>query len=157
MLADYHANSMNMRFCLLLLVAAALSACPSPNISPMSRDKAAKASILRADQARLYVLRKSTFIAGGVMIPVVLNSQVVGQVAVGTYLMLELKPGHYILSSTLEGNNKEYEVDAAGGHSYFIEQKIGWLPGGAYYDPVSDSEGRSAVQKLKRVQEHFTQ
>ena len=87
-------------------------------------------------------------------IPVVLGTQIVAQLGGGTYLMADLKPGTYQFTSVGGAQNPPYTLKVEAGRIYFLRTDqlfgLGYL-GGAQYFSASDSEGRKAILKRKRV------
>jgi hypothetical protein len=104
----------------------------------------------------LYIYRNRTFIGAAVLYPAVVDSQIVAQIGVGTYAMLELKPGDYVVSSTSAGHSGEFELHLKPGEVCFLEEKAGPL-GGIYYERVENTVAFRNIQVLKRVKARFKQ
>jgi hypothetical protein len=77
----------------------------------------------------------------------------VGQPTVGTFLLLEVPPATYTLTSS-NINSQEVSFSVHSGEAVFFRQHPGF-GGGVKYDRVSTAEGLAEIQKLQRVTSHF--
>jgi hypothetical protein len=143
--------------CISICLVFAVAGCAESDLASPEADVAAKLRTSPTSQmARLYIYRNRTFIGGGVVYPALLDSQIVAQVAVGTYAMLELRPGDYVMSSVSVSHGNELELHLNPGEACFLEQKAGPL-GGIYYERVENGVGFRNIQVLKRVKARYKQ
>jgi Protein of unknown function (DUF2846) len=144
-----------MKTSLFLTLGLILVSCgsPNPNLAPPSADAVAKRPWPTTRFARIYIFRPKTFYGHALKVPTVCDTQLVGQLTVGTFMLLEVPPGSYTLTST-NLNSDEVTVRLGEGETAFFHQHMGFQPA-VKYDRVSTSEGLAAIQSLKRVNSRF--
>ena len=136
--------------CLLVF----LVGCAEPSLAPSDADTAAKRISVTPGKALIYVYRPSGFAGAAIKLPTFLDTQLVGQPTVGTFLLLEVPPATYTLTSS-NINSQEVSFSVHPGEAVFFRQHPGF-GGGVKYDRVSTAEGSAEIQKLQRVTSQFT-
>src|SRR5260370_21958023 len=123
---------------LFACVLIALSGCAEPSLAPSDADTTAKSLFTTPGKARIYVYRPSGFYGAGINLPTFLNTQLVGQPTVGTFLLLEVPPATYTLTSS-NINSQEVSFSVHSGEAVFFLQPPG-VCGGVKDDPISNAE-----------------
>ena len=131
--------------CLLAALALALACAKAPMASP-ERDAAAKTFAPVPGKAVLYIYRDEGFFGGGVKVPIVINSRVIGDTVGKSYFRLVLDPGDYELKCKAEKDVIQ-TIAVEAGKVYFFQQemKMGLLSNRCGLSTVSDDAGRAAV------------
>ncbi len=106
------------------------------------------------DKANLYVVRGGGLAARGVLFQVIMDGEILGAVAPGTYLLIEVEPGNHKVSVIAEENQESVEVEAETRRNYFVEvsPKAGLTSGHVSVAALDDTTGRDLVNKTKRAQ-----
>ena len=141
--------------CILFLLAA-LVGCSAitPNLAAPSEDAQAKAQRAGAHQSRLYIFRPAAFVAPGPgLLPVIVDTQIVAQIAYGNYAALDLAPGDHVVSTIVQTSVREYNLHLLPGETCYLEAKV--KSGVYYYERQPESTGRNAVEGLKLVKTRF--
>lgn len=117
-------------------------------------DQAAKEFVPPADQASIYITRKDQFTGGAVLFQVVVDSEMQGAIAPGTYHWISVKPGPHVVTATSMENQASLKVDAVAGQSYFFEvkPKVGWMAARVDIIQMPDPDGRAAVAENELAQ-----
>lgn len=95
--------------------------------------------------------------------PVVVDTQIAGHLGKGCYMVLDLQPGNYTISSVGGTHNPEFDLNVEAGRVYFLKQIQNWSwgstggGGGARYEQTPTEEGKKEVLKKKRVSAKFRQ
>ncbi len=139
---------------LLLAVCGALAACVSGvPLADANADAQAKLFSANPNVGRVYIFEAFAPISTH-NIPVVVGTQIVGQLSKGTFMALDLKPRSYLFTSVGGANNPPLNLDVRPDQIYFLRMKqlfgMGYL-GGAEYFPVGKTEGETEVASRKRV------
>jgi hypothetical protein len=116
-------------------------------------DDAAKMFTPNPSNALVYIYGKHAPIALH-NIAVVIDTQVVGHLGNGRYLLVELPPGEYVFTSVGGQRNPEFNLRVAAGEIRFLEQSQLWgfnELGGAGYTEVNRAKGKKVVLARKRV------
>ena len=112
-------------------------------------DQAAKTYVPPEGQANIYVTRKDQFTGSAVLFQVVVDGQMLGAIAPGTYHMMSVEPGRHVIAATSMENQTSQKIEAEAGHCYFFEvtPKTGWMAARVDVQPMSETEGRAAVSE----------
>lgn len=103
----------------------------------------------------LYLVRKKTLVASLVDIEVIVNGQHIGSINIGTYHLLELRPGNYVIAAYAnKADHKKNEIsqEIAEGKNHFIqiEPVAGFVPE-ASLEPIDTDIGKKMVIKGSRL------
>lgn len=128
------------------------SGCASVQMASDEQDAAAKSFAVKPDKANIYVFRNETF-GAAIKMPVALNGKLVGDTAAKTYLLLQVDPGQYTVTSKTE-NDSNVTVDAAAGRNYFLwqEVKMGLMAARSNLQAVDEATGRAGVAECKLIE-----
>lgn len=146
----------------MLSLAALLAGCATPPASlPTIADANAKSFAAKDTVGTVYIYDTIAPIATR-NFPVVVDTQIAGNLGKGCYMVLDLKPGSYAISSVGGAENPEFDLSIEASHIYFLKlcQRWAWgssVGGGATYEQASTDEGRKEVLKRKRVSAKFRQ
>lgn len=101
--------------------------------------------------ARIYVYRPSRLFGTAALIPIAVDSQIVGKVSSGTFLMLEVEPGRHRVSSPTLENESAVVLETTGDSVYVVKvwPKMGFVAAQAGMEPMSLSEGVTAVRDAR--------
>ncbi len=157
-------KSIGKNYSALILVAALfLAGCVSPPPPlPTIADVDAKSFEAENDVGRVYIYDNVAPINTR-NFPVVIDTQIAGHLGKGCYMVLDLKPGNYTISSVGGSHNPEFDLSIQAGAVYFLKQIQNWSwgnsggGGGARYELPSPEEGKKEVLKRKRVSAKFRQ
>ena len=147
---------------LMLSLAALLVSCATPPKSlPAIADEDAKSFSVKDNVGTVYIYDIIAPIATR-NFPVVVETQIAGNIGKGCYLVLDLKPGSYAFTSIGGAENPEFDLSIEAGHIYFLKLSQRWAwgsatGGGATYEQASADEGRKEVLKRNRVSSKFRQ
>ena len=100
----------------------------------------------------VYVVREKTFVGMAVDIGVEVNGQFIGNVNIGTYYLLQLRPGRYTISAysqQAKGHKDVEVVEVSEGEIYFIqvEPVAGFFGAKASAEAIDAEYGRELVIK----------
>ena len=153
------------RNCLALILTGMffLAGCvsPPPPLAAIA-DADAKSFVAKDDVGRVYVYDNVAPINTR-NFPVVIDTQIAGHLGKGCYMMVDLKPGNYTISSVGGSHNPEFDLSVQAGSIYFLKQCQNWSwgnsggGGGARYEKSSPEDGKKEVLKRKRVPAKFRQ
>jgi len=138
------------RFVAIAAAMLVLAGCAATvELAAPEEDLAAKSFAPTEGMANIYVTRKDQFTGSAVLLQLVIDHDVIGGIAPGTYHLVPVEPGHHTVSVTTAENQSIEEVDAEAGRSYFFEvkPKMGWFAARAEVEPLSEAEGRAAVSE----------
>ena len=133
-----------------LTLAVLLAGCAATvELAAPEEDLAAKRFVPDEGEANIYVTREDQFTGSAVLFQLVVDQHVVGGIAPGTYHLIPVEPGHHTVSVTTAENQSIEEIDVEAGRSYFFEVKpqMGWFAARAEVDPLSEEEGRAAINE----------
>ena len=106
-----------------------------------------------AEQVTIYRVKKFT---GSALKPsIYVDGRKVARIQNGRYFTLNLPPAHHVFSSTAKG--ADLQLGTKPGEKYYIEMVIlpGTWRGGGRLVPVSETDGKAAIQKLKPSDHQF--
>lgn len=128
------------------------SGCASVQMASDEQDNAAKSFAVKPGKANIYVYRNENF-GAAIKMPVALNGKLVGDTAAKTYLLLQVDPGSYTVTSKTE-NDSNITVDAAAGRNYFLwqEVKMGLMAARSNLQVVDDATGKAGVAECKLIE-----
>lgn len=142
-------------------LATLLAGCASPPPAlPTIADADAKSFAVKDMMGTLYIYDEMAPIPTR-NFPVVIDTQISGHLGKGCYMVLDLKPGNYTVSSVGGAQNPEFDLSVEAGRIYFLKQIQNWSwgstggGGGARYEQASTEEGKKEVLKRKRVSAKF--
>lgn len=103
--------------------------------------------------ARIYVYRPGGAFAGAAKLSVAIDSQVVGRTAAGTYMMVEVPPGHHRVSSPTGENESSVSLDTAADSTYFVKvwPKMGFFSAHSGMERMDATEARRAIATARMV------
>jgi len=137
-----------------LLVAALMSGCASVPKASKEKDAAAKTfAAPAAGQSGIYIYRDS-FVGQALKKNVYIDGKLIGESSNKVFFYSALPAGTHKLSTESEFSDNAIELKTEEGKNYFVEQyiKMGVFVGGAALKPVSETEGKKAVQKCSLAQ-----
>lgn len=105
------------------------------------------------EEVTIYRVKKFT---GSALKPsVYVDGRQVARLQNGRYFTMNLAPGHHVLSSTAKAADLEFDIKP--GEKHYIEMIIvsGTWRGGGRFVPVSENDGKAAIQKLKPSDHQF--
>ena len=116
------------------------------------QDNAAKSFAVKPGKANIYVYRNENF-GAAIKMPVALNGKLVGDTAAKTYLVVQVDPGSYTVTSKTE-NDSNVTVDAAAGRNYFLwqEVKMGLMAARSNLQLVDDATGKAGIAECKLIE-----
>ena len=120
---------------------------PTVPVATPEEDLEAKKFICPADKARIYVYRLPTSAGSAASMTIDIDMKRWGAINIENYLMLDVKPGFYIIR-VWDDTNKSINVEA--GKIYFIETMMHYS-GDLIVKQVSEGEGKENVRKSKLV------
>ena len=134
----------------LLLLGALLTGCTRIAVSEEAELTAEKFEPAPG-YGSVYIVREKTLAGMLVDIGVDVNGQFIGNVNIGTYYLLQLKPGRYTISAysqQAKGHKAVEVVEVSVGESYFIQvEPVGGFSPKASAEPIDADLGRELVIK----------
>lgn len=134
-----------MRYLGIMIGLLFLIGCASVPMAPRAMDQQAKQFEAPEGKALIYVTRQN-FFGHAYLFRLLLDGELIGQVAYKTYHVMEVAPGEHTLIAMTEGNQdrQQFEVDA--GELIFFDL----VPGGfstvtATIERLTDEEGKKIV------------
>jgi hypothetical protein len=126
----------------------------TPNLATPTEDAQAKAQRAGPHQSRIYIYRPAAFVAPGPgLLPVIVDTQIVAQIAYGNYTALDLEAGDHVVSTIVQTSVREYNLRLLPGETCYLEAKI---KGGVYYyERQPESTAKYAIEGLKLVKTRF--
>jgi len=81
------------------------------------------------------------------------DSQFVGKTGSGTFMMIELDPGHHRVSGLSSESDRGVDFEALADSTYFFKlwPKMGFMSAQSGIEPMDPVEGRRAVQESRMV------
>jgi len=145
-----------MKYLGLLLISIFLSGCMAASVPvmPDTYDAQAERFLTPKGKANIYVVREDAFAGSAIVFQVLVNGQVQGAIAPGTYFLFEVQPGvHTVASITQESADSE-TIQASAGSNYFVEIKpvMGWAAARSSVETIDDLRGRKLVMDGKRAE-----
>ena len=103
----------------------------------------------------VYLARKQTLFASLVDIEVIINGQHIGPINIGTYHLLELRPGNYVIAAyagKADHKKSDIALEVVEGENHFIqiEPVPGFVPT-ASLEHIDAENGKSLVIKGSRL------
>ena len=128
------------------------SGCASVQMASDEQDNAAKSFAVKPGKANIYVYRNENF-GAAIKMSVALNGKLVGDTAAKTYLVVQVDPGSYTVTSKTE-NDSNVTVDAAAGRNYFLwqEVKMGLMAARSNLQLVDDATGKAGIAECKLIE-----
>jgi uncharacterized protein DUF2846 len=143
-----------MRPAVSLVVLAFLSAgCGSvPSASP-ELSVSALTFTPEPGKSRIYVYRPSRFVGSAARLKVAVDSQFVGKTGDGTFMMIEVDPGHHLVHGLSSESDRGVEFEALPDSTYFFKlwPKMGFMSAQSGIEAMDPAEGRRAVQEARMV------
>ena len=138
-----------------LLLAGCTVPIPLPQkapLAPAEADAEGKRFAPPAGKANIYIARTS-IVGSRYRFGVLLDGKPAGQVALDTYLLLQVDAGQHRISVTTPENQYALPVDARDGQNYFYEavSRTGFAYANAELRPLADADGRKLVQETRRA------
>ena len=131
----------------LLLLGAV--ACATVELASPEEDQAAKKFISPDGQAVVYLTRKYRFEGSAVLYPIIVDGEVAGALAPGTYRVLNLDAGPHQIVAVFRSITASKAIEVEAGNTYFFEVKVltGWASHRMEINRLSEKEGRQAVNE----------
>jgi hypothetical protein len=143
-----------MRIVLPLAALAFLSsACGSVASAPPELAATALTFTPALGKSRIYVYRPSRFVGSAARLKVEVDSQFVGKTGSGTFMMIELDPGHHRVSGLSSESDRGVDFEALADSTYFFKlwPKMGFMSAQSGLEVKDPVEGRRAVQESRMV------
>ena len=99
----------------------AIVGCATVPLASPESDEAAQRFMPPEGKANLYVARSNSSYGGAVSFKVVVDEEVVGEIAPGTFFLVAIDPGKHSIAATSIQNSAKAIVDAEAGRNYFYE------------------------------------
>jgi len=129
-----------MRISAMFFVVLLFAACATMQRASDEADAEAKKFIPTKDKANIYIARGYAFVNGAVPIEVAIDGTIIGTITSGTYYLVTVEPGSYMVSVIAYGNEVSTRLsDAEGGINYFFE--------------VAASAGLANAGRIRRMRE----
>ncbi len=105
------------------------------------------------EQVTVYRVKK--FFGSALKPSIYADGRQIARMQEGRYFTVTLAPGHHVFSSTAKG--ADLEIDIKPGERVYIEMVIlsGTWRGGGRLVPVSENDGKAAIEKLKPSDHEF--
>jgi hypothetical protein len=143
-----------MRLALPIVALALLgSGCGSVASAPPELAATALTFTPAPGKSRIYVYRPSRFVGSAARLKVEVDSQFVGKTGSGTFMMIELDPGHHRVSGLSSESDRGVDFEALADSTYFFKlwPKMGFMSAQSGIEPMDPVEGRRAVQESRMV------
>ena len=143
-----------MRPAVPFLVLALLSAgCGSVPSAPPELSATALTFTPAAGKSRIYVYRPSRFVGSAARLKVAVDSQFVGKTGNGTFMMIELDPGHHRVHGLSSESDQGVDFEALPDSTYFFKlwPKMGIMSAQSGIEVIDPVEGRREVQMSRMV------
>jgi len=153
----FNAPSLKNR-CLLLLALCLLAlttGCATVAMMPAEDDTRAKTFAVNSGKANIYLYRNETF-GAAIKMPVSVNGKMAGQTASKTYLLWEVDPCVYDISSITE-KTSTIKLIVESGKNYFVwqEVKMGLFAARSELKQVDEATGKQGVAECARAESGF--
>lgn len=134
----------------VVLIASQAGCAATVSLAPTADDQQAKTFQISEQHANVYVFRRSQFEGSAILLQIFVDGSVVGAVAPGTYLYLQLEPGEHTVASITQENQSVIRLLASGGKNYFVEAAPAWgfASARAELTEVSEDEDRDEIESL---------
>lgn len=119
-----------------------------------SAGTAAKQFQTTASLANVYFVRQSNGFGDTLEEQISVDGQSVGAVAPNTFILLNVPPGHHVITVAGPTNSEQALLDALAGNNYSYAVSIKWAGPMIRHRPIeamSDADGRAAVASTKLV------
>lgn len=106
-----------------------------------------------AGKANLYIIRREAYLGCAFNIGISLDSQQIGSLQTGSFLLKTISPGNHILSSFTQGETATKTFKASAGQNVFYDIKgdMGFFWMGTSIHKISDEDAKAAVRRCKRA------
>lgn len=146
----------------ILLICTLLVGCSATTTVSEQQDSEAETFKPASGFGNVYIVREWTIAGSAIGIRLNVDGQFIGNINIGKYHLLQLKPGRYTITAYTGGGEDHEVVDVVEGENYFIQVEP--VPGfrvKASAESVNAGLGRELVIKGKRLQtlplKHATQ
>ena len=142
-----------LRGAMLVLATVTGAGCVSVPSAPPELQAVALTFKPAPGMARIYVYRAGGAFGGASKLSVAIDSQIVGRTAAGTYLMVELQPGHHRVSSATPENESAVALDAEADSVYFVKvwPKMGFFSAHSGMERMDPAEARAGIARARMV------
>ena len=138
----------------ILILTVLLGGCTRITVSE-EEERAAERFEPQPGYGNVYIVRKKTLIGSLVDIQVLINGQHIGPLNIGTYHLLELKPGRYVIAAyanKVDHKKRDMALEVVEGQNHFIqiEPEAGFTPK-ASIELIDAELGRTMAIKGSRL------
>ncbi len=141
--------------CIIVALVLMISGCVATvAMMPETLDVEAKRFSPPPNKANIYLVRKSYFGGSGVLIQVFLDGKILGSVASGTYILVDVDPGTNQIAVITKENQDAITLNTEAGGNYFVfaVSQWGWWTARARLIELDEEDGRKVVEESKRAQ-----
>ena len=137
----------------ILLICTLLGGCASTPTASEQQEREAKTFKPEAGFGNVYIVREWTIVGSAVDIRLNVDGQFIGNINIGKYHFLQLKPGRYTITAYTSGGEDHEVVEVEEGENYFIQVKpVSGFRVKASAESIDADLGRELVSKGKRLQ-----
>jgi len=136
------------------VVSITLTACaPKTPLAPKQDDERAKQFVPLSGLGAIYVFRKKQFRDRQYLLPVSLDSQLIGYISEYEFLRIDVKPGRHVVTIKDAANIKADELNIAADTVAYVE----FLNDGDYriFRSVNEKDGQNAIRKRDMARKHI--
>lgn len=146
----------------ILLICTLLGGCAATPTVSEQQEREAETFKPASGFGNVYIVREWTIVGSAVDIRLNVNGQFIGNIQIGKYHLLQLKPGRYTITAYTSGGEDHEVVEVVEGENYFIQvEPVSGFRVKASAESVNEGQGRELVIKGKRLQtlplKHATQ
>ncbi len=136
----------------MLTLAFLLAGCATVQMAPDSADLEAKRFEKSEEMSRIYLYRG--WFATAIVFHLTLDGELIGNIAPNTYHMIEVEPGHHLISVSSNENIDYIEIDTAKGENLYVKVSaaMGMMSARAQLTIESEAMAKSAISGYKRAQ-----
>ena len=138
----------------IVCLSALFVGCATVPLANSDADANAKKFQPEPGKAAIYICRGNG-INGEHLIETQVDGILVGSLAVNTYEVISVAPGHHVVVVTGPTNEEELPVDAVAGNIYFFQASMIWAGPGIrhrHIEVMTDEMGRQYVEGEQRAQ-----
>ncbi len=137
-----------------LLVLGAIGCASVPKTSA-ALDAEAKKFVPEPGKGSIYV-RRGGGVGAAVLMPVLLDGRIVGNLAPDTFLLLIVPPGGHVVGTSLAyaeaAGQQKINIEAGNNYFFKVSIRMGMWAGKAHLEQLTEEEGREKVLKSKRAE-----
>ncbi len=139
------------RWLIVVFLSLWLASCASVPMESPQKDQQLKSFSAPQGKAGLYMYRPYAYVGSGVSNDLLIDGDKVGELAINTYLYIEVPPGRHVIAAEYQGAyGSSIPVDAVGGQLYFISATAGFA--GMQVKLENSQDGKAGVMECALAQ-----